>query len=109
MSQSDCIFCKIVAGAIPSTRVFEDEICVAFNDLSPQAPTHVLIVPREHFDSLDKAEAAHKATLGHLLLTAAKLARDTGFADGFSSSCSPARRPAVRFSARLRHLTASFY
>jgi histidine triad (HIT) family protein len=81
MSQSDCIFCKIVAGAIPSTRVFEDEICVAFNDLSPQAPTHVLIVPREHFDSLDKAEAAHKATLGHLLLTAAKLARDTGFAD----------------------------
>lgn len=81
MSQSDCIFCKIASNEIPSTRVFEDEVCIAFNDLSPQAPTHILIVPREHFDSLDKAEANHKATLGHLLLTAANIARETGFAD----------------------------
>lgn len=81
MSQSDCIFCKIASNEIPSTRVFEDELCIAFNDLSPQAPTHILIVPREHFDSLDKADADHKATLGHLLLTAANIARETGFAD----------------------------
>lgn len=81
MSQTDCIFCKIVSNEIPSTRVFEDDVCIAFNDLSPQAPTHLLIVPREHFDSLDKAHIEHKTTLGHLLLTAANIARDTGFAD----------------------------
>lgn len=81
MSQDDCIFCKIVAGVIPSTRVFEDNVCIAFNDLSPQAPHHILIIPREHVDSLDKAENTHKATLGHLLLSAAKIARDLGFAD----------------------------
>lgn len=80
MSQADCIFCKIVAGEIPSTRVFEDDLCIAFTDLNPQAPTHLLIVPREHFDSLDKAGDGHKTTLGHLLLTAANIARDTGFA-----------------------------
>ncbi len=78
---SDCIFCKIIAGEIPSAKVYEDEICVAFNDLSPQAPTHLLIIPREHFDSLDKAESRHLETLGHLLLTAAQIAREKGFAE----------------------------
>jgi len=78
---SDCIFCKIIAGKIPSAKVYEDEICVAFNDVNPQAPTHVLIIPREHFNSLDKAESGHKETLGHLLLTAAEIAREKGFAD----------------------------
>ncbi|MBA2736474.1 MAG: histidine triad nucleotide-binding protein [Pyrinomonadaceae bacterium] len=78
---SDCIFCKIIAGEIPSAKIYEDEICVAFNDLSPQAPTHLLIIPREHFDSLDKAESRHKETLGHLLLTAAEIAREKGFAE----------------------------
>ena len=80
----NCLFCKIVAGDIPSSRVYEDDVCVAFNDISPQAPTHVLLVPREHFDSLDKAQKEHQATLGHLLLTAAGLAREKGFAeDGY--------------------------
>lgn len=80
----NCIFCKIIAGEIPSAKVFEDEACAAFNDISPQAPTHILIVPREHFDSLDKAEAKHKETLGHMLLTAAEIARREGFAqDGY--------------------------
>jgi len=51
----NCLFCKIIAGEIPSARVYEDEICVAFNDISPQAPTHLLIIPREHFASLDEA------------------------------------------------------
>lgn len=81
MAENDCIFCKIVAGEIPSTRVFEDDVCLAFTDLNPQAPHHILIIPREHFDSLDKAETRHKATLGHLLLTAANIARDRGVAD----------------------------
>ena len=76
-----CLFCKIVAGEIPSAKVYEDEVCLAFNDISPQAPTHVLIIPREHLASLAEAEAAHEKTLGHLLLTAGKIARDKGFAD----------------------------
>ena len=81
---SDCIFCKIIAGEIPSAKVYEDEICVAFDDISPQAPTHLLIIPREHFDSLAKAESRHRETLGHLLLTAARIAREKGFdEDGY--------------------------
>ena len=84
MKLDDCIFCKIAAGEIPSERVFEDDVCVAFNDLSPQAPTHILIVPRDHVDSLDKADATNKESLGHLLLTAAEIAREKGFAeDGY--------------------------
>lgn len=81
MSASNCIFCKIAAGDIPATKVYEDDICIAFNDLSPQAPTHILIIPREHVDSLDKATGNEKETLGHLLLTAADIARDRGFAE----------------------------
>ena len=80
MNLDDCIFCKIAAGEISSTRVFEDNICVAFNDLSPQAPTHILIIPRDHVDSLDKARGDDKETLGHLLVTAADIARQQGFA-----------------------------
>ena len=84
MSREDCIFCKIATGEITSQRVFEDDICVAFNDMSPQAPTHILIIPREHFDSLDAATTEHKQTLGQMLLTAAEIAREKGFAeDGY--------------------------
>jgi histidine triad (HIT) family protein len=81
MSEQDCIFCKIADGQIPSARVFEDEFCVAFDDLSPQAPTHLLIIPREHFDSLDKTGVKEKQILGHLLVTAADIARERGFAE----------------------------
>jgi len=80
----NCLFCKIVAGEIPSEKGFEDELCVAFNDISPQAPTHILVIPREHFASLDEAQENHRETLGHLLLTAARIAREKGFAeDGY--------------------------
>lgn len=81
MSAEDCIFCKIADGRIPSQLVHEDDVCVAFNDLSPQAPTHILVIPREHIDSLDKADAQHSEALGHLLMTAADIARKQGFAD----------------------------
>ena len=81
MGVDDCIFCKIADGRIPSARVFEDETCLAFHDLKPQAPTHILIIPREHVDSLDRTGADQKGTLGHLLLTAANIAREQGFAD----------------------------
>ena len=77
----DCIFCKIAAGQIPSTRVYEDDVCVAFNDLSPQAPTHILIIPREHFDSLDTVTADSKGTVGQLMFAAAEIARQQGFAE----------------------------
>ncbi len=81
MSQENCLFCKIVAGEIPSEKVYEDETCIAFNDISPQAPTHILIVPREHIESLDRARTEHRQTLGSLLLTGAEIAREKGFAE----------------------------
>lgn len=77
----NCLFCKIVSGAIPASKVFEDDVCIAFNDITPQAPVHILIIPREHIDSLDKAGSSRKHTLGHLMLTAAQIARDKGFND----------------------------
>ena len=84
MGPENCIFCKIASGEIPSTKVHEDGVCVAFNDLSPQAPTHILIIPRVHLDSLDTADGEQKEMLGHLLLTAAEIARDRDFAeDGY--------------------------
>jgi len=81
MSSQGCIFCKIIAGEIPSSKVYEDDMCIAFNDLHPQAPTHILIVPREHIASLDEATDDHRPLLGHLLFCAAKLAREKGFSE----------------------------
>jgi len=81
MSKENCLFCKIISGEIKSAKVYEDEVCLAFNDISPQAPTHVLIVPREHLASLAEAQAHHEQMLGHLLLTAGQIAREKGFAD----------------------------
>ncbi len=81
MGVEDCIFCKIAAGEIPSKKVYEDDVCMAFHDLSPQAPTHILIIPRTHIDSLDKADEDQKEMLGHLLMTAADIARGRGFSD----------------------------
>jgi histidine triad (HIT) family protein len=78
---NDCVFCKIAAAEIPATLVHEDEICVAFNDIAPQAPVHILVIPRVHVDSLDKAAAKDAAMLGHLLVTAADIARSRGFAE----------------------------
>jgi histidine triad (HIT) family protein len=79
----DCLFCKIVEGTIPSTRVYEDEDCVAFADIHPQAPVHLLIVPREHISSLAEAVEEHRPLLGHLLWTATKLARENGLSRGY--------------------------
>ncbi|MGH9821262.1 MAG: HIT domain-containing protein, partial [Pyrinomonadaceae bacterium] len=78
---ADCLFCKIIAGDIPSVKIYEDDVCVAFNDIDPQAPFHLLIVPREHVDSLDTSAGSDKDTLGHLLLTAAEIARNTGISE----------------------------
>ena len=80
----NCLFCKIIDGEIPSEKIHEDDLCIAFNDISPQAPSHILIIPREHIPSLNETEKNHKEILGHLLLTAAKIARKKNFAeDGY--------------------------
>ena len=82
MAEQNCIFCKIVAGEIPAAKVFEDERAVAFSDINPQAPTHALVIPRAHIASLNEAEESDEALLGHLLLVAARVARDAGHAEG---------------------------
>jgi histidine triad (HIT) family protein len=79
----NCLFCKIVEGQIPSTAVYQDELAYAFADINPKAPVHVLIVPREHFDSLDEAGQDKRALLGHLLWAAAEIARQKGLANGY--------------------------
>ena len=81
VTRQDCIFCKIVAGEIPATKVYEDGRAVAFRDINPQAPTHALVIPRAHVASLNEAEESDEATLGHLLRVAARVARDEGHAD----------------------------
>jgi histidine triad (HIT) family protein len=80
---ADCLFCKIVAGTIPAKRVYEDELCLCFADIHPQAPTHLLIIPKEHIASQAHAEETHAALLGHLMGTAARVARSAGLDRGY--------------------------
>ncbi len=79
-----CLFCRIASGEIASKKVFEDDVAVAFHDINPQAPTHVLIVPRKHIPSLDEMTEADNAVIGATLLRAAQIARDLQLpADGY--------------------------
>ncbi|HEV8540485.1 MAG TPA: histidine triad nucleotide-binding protein [Nitrospiraceae bacterium] len=78
---SDCIFCRIVARTIPSKIVYEDEVAVVFEDVNPQAPVHILVVPRKHVPSLKGASTGDSALLGHLLLTCDKMAQEKGIAE----------------------------
>ena len=80
---SDCIFCKIVAGAIPSRKVYEDEHLYAFHDIQPAAPVHILIIPKAHVASLADCNQSHADDLGRLLLSAPKIAQELGLDDGF--------------------------
>ena len=77
----DCIFCKIANGELGTEFVYEDELVVAFNDLSPQAPVHILIVPKEHIASALELDDNNKNIVGHIFGVAAKIARDLGFAE----------------------------
>ena len=72
----DCIFCKIVKGEIPSTKVFENDNLIAFNDINPKARVHILIVPKEHIESIKHLEHGHKDLVGEMFLTAQKIAKD---------------------------------
>ena len=80
---SDCLFCKIVAGEIPSKRIFEDEQVIAFEDINPQAPVHLLVVPRRHVASLNEASDEDRELLGHLLLACRRLAGERDVASGY--------------------------
>ncbi|MBN1142463.1 MAG: histidine triad nucleotide-binding protein [Deltaproteobacteria bacterium] len=77
----DCLFCKIAAGEIPCQKVFEDEWVVAFKDIEPQAPHHILLIPRRHIPTTLDLAASDQALLGRLFQTANQLARQLGFAD----------------------------
>ena len=78
MPDTDCLFCRIIAGEIPKEFVHQDDCCVVIRDINPQAPTHVLVIPREHMESLDDASQKDEALLGHLLRIAARVANDEG-------------------------------
>ena len=79
---SDCLFCKIAAGDIPAKVVYQDDEIVAFRDIHPAAPTHILVIPRRHLTGLAAADSGDQALLGALLLAASRLARDEGLNDG---------------------------
>ncbi len=74
----DCLFCKIIAGEIPSTKVYEDETTYAFRDIHPQAPTHILIVPKRHIARAGELRESDGAMVGHIFAVAAALARAEG-------------------------------
>ena len=79
----NCIFCRIVSGQIPSTRIYEDHQIIVFKDIHPKAPVHLLLVPREHVESLITAGPQHEALVGKMLVLAPRLAREQGSTDGF--------------------------
>ena len=81
--EPNCIFCKIVAGQIPAKKVHEDEHVIAFHDIHPWAPVHVLIVPKDHIVSMADVTDAHQALMGHMMVLAPKLMRDLGVGNGF--------------------------
>lgn len=80
---SSCVFCDIVEGRIPSRLAHEDHLALAFHDITPKAPTHVLIVPREHLSGLDAARPEQELLLGHLLLVAKEVAAKEGLSAGY--------------------------
>jgi histidine triad (HIT) family protein len=80
---TDCIFCRIVEGRIPSRKVYEDDDMLAFHDISPVAPVHFMIIPKRHVDSLAQVDASHAPVLGRMMAIAGRLAQEQGATDGF--------------------------
>ena len=77
----DCLFCKIVAGDIPADKVFENNNIYAFRDIDPKAPTHILIIPKEHISTTNDLDESHKTLGGEIMLTAKEIAGQEGIAD----------------------------
>ncbi|HSE50116.1 MAG TPA: histidine triad nucleotide-binding protein [Terriglobales bacterium] len=80
---SDCLFCKIIAGQIPARKVYEDDQVFAFEDINPQAPTHLLIIPKRHIVGLKEARPEDAELLGYMQLVAAKLGRERQIEEGY--------------------------
>lgn len=89
IQDKDCIFCKIVAGEIPSTKVYEDDDFLCFRDLEPQAPTHVLVIPKTHIASLDelRAHPEYGELIGRLMVKVSEIAELLGLANGYRLVC----------------------
>ena len=87
----NCLFCKIVAGAIPSTKVFEDDSILAFRDINPQAPVHVLVIPKVHIQDTDGVTAENSAVVAHIFEVIPQIAKAEGLANGYRviSNCGP--------------------
>lgn len=79
----DCLFCKIINGEIPSTKVYEDDICYAFKDINPVAPTHILFIPKNHIDGLDELKEDEARIVSHILLKIRDVAKEMGLDDGY--------------------------
>ena len=79
----NCLFCKIIAGDIPSTKVYEDETVLAFRDINPQAPTHVLVIPKTHIPSVDGITAENSAVVAHIFEVIPQIAKAEGLKDGY--------------------------
>ena len=79
----DCLFCKIIAGEIPSTKVYEDDKILAFRDIAPQAPTHILVIPKEHIGGVDELNAENSAVVAHIFAKIAQIAKKEGLENGY--------------------------
>ena len=80
---ADCLFCKIIAGDIPSTKVYEDELVYAFRDINPQAPTHVLVIPKAHLSSVNDVTAENSAVVAHIFEVIPQIAAAEGLTGGY--------------------------
>ena len=87
----NCLFCKIIAGEIPSTKVYEDDMVLAFRDIAPQAPTHILVIPKAHIGSVSEITAENSAYAAHCLEVIGKIAKQEGLSGGYRviSNCGP--------------------
>ena len=92
-----CIFCKIIAGEIPSTKVYEDEMVYVFRDINPQAPTHILVIPKEHIASVAEITPANSGLVAHIFEVIAQIAKEEGLENGYRvvSNCGPDARQSV--------------
>lgn len=94
----DCLFCKIAAGEIPSKKLYEDEKVLAFYDIDPQAPTHFLVIPKEHIDGADMVTAENSAIVAHIYEVIARLTKELGVDGGFRvvTNCGESAGQSVR-------------
>jgi Diadenosine tetraphosphate (Ap4A) hydrolase and other HIT family hydrolases len=79
----DCLFCKIISGEIPSQKVHKDNVCLAFRDISPQAPTHILVIPKSHIDGADMITADNSAVIAHIFETIPEIAKEENLKNGY--------------------------